>query len=64
MTWWASIPIWSVHSVEAADGKQSCVTHGYLAKLTTIERSLFDWESGAASPYTDENYDLMKREFS
>jgi len=51
-----------IHSVEAADGKQSCGIHVYLAKLTTIERSLFDWESGEARPFTDENYDQMKRE--
>jgi len=50
-----------IHSVEAANGKQSCGIHVYLAKLTTIERSLFDWESGEARPFTDENYDLMKR---
>ena len=50
-----------IHSVEAADGSQSCGIHVYLARLTTIERSLFDWETGAARPFTDENYDLMKR---
>jgi len=50
-----------IHSVEAANGVQSCGIHVYLAKLTTIERSLFDWESGEACPFTDENYDLMKR---
>jgi len=50
-----------IHSVEAADGVQSCGIHVYLAKLTTIERSLFDWASGEACPFNDENYDLMKR---
>ena len=50
-----------IHSVEAADGSQSCGIHVYLAALTTIERSLFDWETGEARPFTDENYDLMKR---
>jgi len=50
-----------IHSVESADGGQSCGIHVYLARLTTIERSLFDWETGAAMPFTDENYDLMKR---
>ncbi|MCG6891685.1 MAG: hypothetical protein LJE92_19040 [Gammaproteobacteria bacterium] len=50
-----------IHSVEAADGAQSCGIHVYLAKLTTIERSLFDWDSGQARPYTDENYEQMKR---
>ena len=50
-----------IHSVEAADGNNSCGIHVYLAKLTTIERSLFDWESGVAHPFTDENYERMKR---
>ncbi|MDH3632192.1 MAG: hypothetical protein OER98_13805 [Gammaproteobacteria bacterium] len=50
-----------IHSVEAANGSQSCGIHVYLDRLTTIERSLFDWETGAARPFTDENYDLMKR---
>jgi predicted metal-dependent enzyme (double-stranded beta helix superfamily) len=51
-----------IHSVEAAGGVQSCGIHVYLARLTTIERSLFDWDSGEAHPFTDENYDRMKRE--
>jgi len=50
-----------IHSVEAADNAPSCGIHVYLAKLTTIERSLFDWDSGAACPFTDENYERMKR---
>ena len=50
-----------IHSVEAAAGAQSCGIHVYLAKLTTIERSLFDWGSGEACPFTDENYERMKR---
>jgi predicted metal-dependent enzyme (double-stranded beta helix superfamily) len=51
-----------IHSVEAADGKPSCGIHVYLARLSTIERSLFDWDTGAASPFTDDNYDLLKRQ--
>ncbi len=50
-----------IHSVEATDGAQTCGIHVYLAALTTIERSLFDWETGEASPFTDENYNRMKR---
>lgn len=50
-----------IHSVEAADGRDSCGIHVYLAELTTIERSLFDWDSGEARPFTDENYDAMIR---
>lgn len=50
-----------IHSVEAAEGKSCCGIHVYLAALSTIERSLFDWETGVACRYTDENYELMKR---
>ena len=50
-----------IHSVEAANNATSCGIHVYLAKLTTIERSLFDWETGAAQPFTDDNYDQLKR---
>ena len=50
-----------IHSVEAAEGKQSCGIHVYLDKLTTIERSLFDWDSGEAMPFNDDNYDRLKR---
>ena len=51
-----------IHSVEAADGKTSCGIHVYLAALSRINRSLFDWKSGETCPFTDENYDQMKRE--
>ena len=50
-----------IHSVEAANGEPCCGIHVYLAALTKIERSLFDWDSGEAIVYTDENYDSMKR---
>ncbi|MDH3221069.1 MAG: hypothetical protein OEO19_16175 [Gammaproteobacteria bacterium] len=50
-----------IHSVEAAAGQSSCGIHVYLAPLSRIERSLFDWDSGEARPFTDENYDAMKR---
>ena len=50
-----------IHSVEAAEVEPCCGIHVYLAALTTIERSLFDWETGAACRYTDENYEIMKR---
>ena len=50
-----------IHSVEAANGENSLGIHVYLAALTTIERSLFDWDSGEARPFTDDNYDALKR---
>lgn len=51
----------AIHSVEAARGEHSRAIHVYLAALTRIERSLFDWESGKARPYTDDNCESMKR---
>lgn len=50
-----------IHSVEAAEGRPCRGIHVYLGPLTRIERSLFDWESGAAVAYSDENYEAMKR---
>tara|TARA_R110002096_G_scaffold155272_1_gene319627 strand:- start:7 stop:537 length:531 start_codon:yes stop_codon:yes gene_type:complete len=50
-----------IHSVEAANGQPSYAIHVYLAALTQVERSLFDWESGEASPFTDEKFEAMKR---
>ena len=50
-----------IHSVEAAAGQISLGIHVYLAPLSRIERSLFDWDTGMASPFTDDNYNAMKR---
>ncbi|MGD2173468.1 MAG: hypothetical protein PVF80_15250 [Gammaproteobacteria bacterium] len=50
-----------IHSVEAANREPCCGIHVYLAALTKIERSLFDWETGEATPYTEESYEAMKR---
>jgi predicted metal-dependent enzyme (double-stranded beta helix superfamily) len=50
-----------IHSVEAANGENSHAIHVYLAALTTIDRSLFDWDSGEARPFNDDNYDALKR---
>jgi predicted metal-dependent enzyme (double-stranded beta helix superfamily) len=51
----------AIHSVETADGEFSYAIHVYLGPLTTIERSLFDWDSGAALPFNDENYARLER---
>ena len=37
-----------IHSVEALGDQPCSGIHVYLSSLTTIERSLFDWESGKA----------------
>ena len=50
-----------IHSVEAANGEPCCGIHVYLAALTKIERSLFDWDTGETRPYTEEAYEAMKR---
>ena len=52
----------TIHTVETADEHYSYGIHVYLAPLTTIERSLFDWDTGEARPFTDENYEKLRRE--
>ena len=51
----------AIHSVETADERVSYAIHVYLAPLTTIERSLFDWDSGTAMPFNDDNYARLER---
>ena len=51
----------AIHSVETAEDEFSCAIHVYLGPLTRIERSLFDWESGAALPFNDKNYASLVR---
>ncbi len=51
----------AIHSVETADDRVSYAIHVYLAPLTTIERSLFDWDSGDAVPFNDDNYARLER---
>ena len=48
-----------IHAVQALNNEPSEAIHVYLGKLTTVERSLFDWETGEASPFTDENYEKL-----
>ena len=51
----------AIHSVETANDQFCYGIHVYLGPLTTIERSLFDWDSGVAEPFTDEAYDRLER---
>lgn len=51
----------AIHSVETTDDQSTYGIHVYLGPLTKIERSLFDWETGAAQPFTDENYAQLER---
>jgi len=50
-----------IHSVQAADGRPSLGVHVYLGPLTRIERSLFDWDSGAPTPYDEDRFEAMTR---
>ncbi|MFT7671758.1 MAG: putative metal-dependent enzyme (double-stranded beta helix superfamily) [Gammaproteobacteria bacterium] len=50
-----------IHSVETEGNQHSYAIHIYQAPLTTIKRSLFEWETGAACPFNDDNYALMVR---
>ncbi len=50
-----------IHTVQAQGMHPSCAIHVYLAALTTIERSLFDWETGTPCPFTDARYQRMLR---
>ena len=43
----------AIHSVETEGAEPSYGVHVYLAPLTTIERSLVDWETGEASPMNE-----------
>ncbi|MBS38442.1 MAG: hypothetical protein CMO26_21265 [Thiotrichales bacterium] len=50
-----------IHAVQAVGETPSEAIHVYLGKLTTIERSLFDWETGQARAFTDDAYDELVR---
>ncbi len=51
----------AIHSVETVGADPSYAIHVYLAPLRRIERSLFDWETGAREPFTDEAYARLER---
>ena len=51
----------AIHSVETAGDEFSYAIHVYLGPLTKIDRSLFDWNSGAALPFDDANYARLER---
>lgn len=50
-----------VHAVQALDGKPSLGLHIYLGPLTKVERSLFEWKTGANVPMSDDAFTAMKR---
>jgi len=49
-----------IHSVETANNGESSGIHVYLAALKSLDRSLYDWETGEAIPYSDEKYQQLK----
>lgn len=50
-----------IHSVETANDQHCYGIHVYLGALTKIERSLFDWETGAAEPFNEDSFNQMIR---
>ena len=48
-----------IHAVQALGVKPSEAIHLYLGELTTVERSLFDWDTGEQMPFTDETFDKL-----
>lgn len=51
----------AIHTVMTS-GSEACYgLHVYLAPLTTTDRSLYDWETGAAEPMTDERFEALTR---
>lgn len=50
-----------VHAVQALDGAPSLGLHIYLGALTQVERSLYDWDTGAPLRMTGPAFEAMKR---
>lgn len=46
----------AIHAVGCASEEPYLGIHVYLGALTTVDRSLFDTESGKVMPFSDENY--------
>lgn len=57
----ASIGPSAIHTVSCTSKEPCCGIHVYLGKLSTVERSLFDVESGEKLAYTDENYNRLSQ---
>lgn len=50
-----------IHAVQALGDTPSLGLHIYLGPLTQVERSLFDWQSGAQTPMSETAFLAMKR---
>ena len=53
-----------IHSVMGGGDEPSYALHVYMGPLTQMVRSLFDWDTGAAVPFTDEAFERMTRSAS
>jgi len=53
-----------IHTVQSYGGEPCQALHVYLGALSTVERSLFDWDTGEAIAYTIPAYDRLKRKVS
>ncbi|MEM6661514.1 MAG: hypothetical protein AAF666_04975 [Pseudomonadota bacterium] len=51
----------AIHAVSCASAEPSLAIHVYLGKLTTVDRSLFDTDTGEAMAFSDDNYERLTR---
>ncbi|MEM9418257.1 MAG: hypothetical protein AAGA25_04260 [Planctomycetota bacterium] len=51
----------AIHAVTAEGDEPSDALHVYLGPLTQVERDLFDGVSGEVVPFTEENFERLKR---
>ena len=51
----------AIHAATACSTTPCNGIHVYMAPLTKIQRSLFDWDTGAARCFDDDNYEQLKR---
>lgn len=50
-----------LHAV-VAEGEEDCYSlHVYTGPLSKIKRSLFDWDTGQALEFTEENFERLKK---
>ncbi|MEP3199117.1 MAG: hypothetical protein ABJO57_14670 [Lentilitoribacter sp.] len=51
----------AIHAVSARGEKHSHALHVYMGPLTKVKRDLFEWETGQAVTFSEENFESMKR---
>ena len=51
----------AIHAITSDGDEQSIAIHVYEGPLTQVERSLFDWTTGAEVDFTMENFQAMAR---